>query len=106
MTEAEKRLWKILRRKQFAGFRFRRQAPIGSYVVDFFCPSAKLIIELDGGQHADRLEYDQRRSEFLNRTGYRVLRFWNNDFNQNEQGALELIRQALGIDETEHAQTH
>jgi very-short-patch-repair endonuclease len=106
MTEVEKKLWQILRRKQFAGYRFRRQAPIGPYVVDFFCPKAKLIIELDGGQHADRAEHDRRRTDFLTRAGYRVLRFWNNELNQNEHGVLTLIRQALGIDETTDAQTH
>ncbi|WP_374385124.1 endonuclease domain-containing protein [Dongia sp.] len=106
MTEAGKNLWRLLRRKQFAGFRFRRQAPIGPYVVDFFCPAAKLIIELDGGQHADRIEHDQRRTDYLTRAGYRVLRVWNNELNENEQGVLTIIGQALGLDETHHAQTH
>jgi very-short-patch-repair endonuclease len=106
MTDAELRLWRLLRRKQFAGFRFRRQAPIGRYIVDFFCPSARLIIELDGGQHAERTEQDRRRSEFLMRAGFRVLRFWNNELNQNELGVLETIRQALKMNETSHAQTH
>jgi very-short-patch-repair endonuclease len=106
MTEAEKKLWRILRGKRFSGFKFRRQAPIGAYVVDFFCPSAQLIIELDGGQHADRIAHDRRRTEFLERAGYRALRFWNNELNENEQGVLTIIGQALGIDETHHAQTH
>ncbi|MBI2254608.1 MAG: DUF559 domain-containing protein [Proteobacteria bacterium] len=106
MTDAEKKLWRMLRRKQFAGHRFRRQAPIGTYIVDFFCPAAKLIIELDGGQHADRAEHDRRRTDYLTRAGYLVLRFWNNELNENEQGVLTIIGQALGIDETQHAQTH
>lgn len=100
MTDTEKRLWKLLRRRQFAGFRFRRQAPIGAYVVDFFCPAANLIIELDGGHHVDRAEADRRRTDYLTRAGYRVLRFWNNELNENEQGVLTIIAQALGIDET------
>lgn len=80
-TEAERRLWGILRNKQFAGLRFRRQQPIGPFVVDFYCSAAKLIIELDGGQHADpkRARYDAMRTRWLEQRGYHVLRFWNGD---------------------------
>ncbi len=97
MTEAERRLWMLLRRKQFDGFRFRRQHPIGPYVVDFFCPSAQLIVELDGGQHAEE-EYairDETRSRWLRSRGYCVIRIWNNELNENPQGVREAIWAAL-----------
>ncbi len=100
MTDTEKRLWKLLRCKQFAGFRFRRQAPIGAYVADFFYPATKLIMELDGGKHDDRAEADRRQTDYLLRAGYRLLRFWNNKLNENEQGALTIIAQTLGINGT------
>lgn len=90
-TEAEKRLWWSLRRKQLRGARFRRQAPIGPYIVDFFCPEAKLIIELDGGQHADAVAADTRRTAWLEARSYRVVRFWNNDVMENIDGVLEVI---------------
>ncbi|MGN6328122.1 MAG: endonuclease domain-containing protein [Rhodanobacter sp.] len=78
-TDAERRLWHFLRRRQLAGHKFRRQYPLAGYVVDFVCVPARLVIELDGGQHLDALAYDQRRTETLQREGYRVLRFWNHD---------------------------
>src|SRR5580692_11066238 len=91
-TDAEIRLWSRLRRKQLDGFRFRRQQPIGRYIVDFFCPEAKLIIEVDGGQHADE---DSKRSDWLTERGYRVIRFWNNDVLANTEGVLLSILEAL-----------
>jgi adenine-specific DNA-methyltransferase len=92
-TDAETRLWSRLRRKQLDGLRFRRQAPLGPYVVDFFCPDAKLIIEVDGGQHAGRQAYDTRRTTWLEERGYRVLRFWNNEVLENTDGVLsEILR--------------
>ena len=80
-TAAERRLWQVLRNKQFAGLRFRRQQPIGPYIVDFYCSAARLIIELDGGHHADGSTpaRDQVRSRWLEARGYRILRFWNSD---------------------------
>ena len=93
-TDAEIRLWSRLRREQLDGFRFRRQQPIGSYVVDFFCPEAKLIIEIDGGQHADSIS-DEHRTHWLEAHGYRVLRFWNNDVLANTEGVLLRILEAL-----------
>jgi very-short-patch-repair endonuclease len=78
MTEAEKRLWRELRRLGLA-IRFRRQHPIGRHIVDFACPTAKLVIELDGGQHAVKAEADEVRSWEISRRGYRVIRFWNNE---------------------------
>ena len=94
-TEAEKRLWWRLRDKQVEGFRFRRQVPIGPYIADFVCPSEKLIIEVDGGQHAENEEYDAARTALLEDAGYRVLRFWNNEVFENLDGVLERVREAL-----------
>ena len=95
MTDAERKLWSLVRRKQLQGFRFRRQVPLGRYVADFACMSARLVIELDGGQHADRSEYDQHRTAWLNGKGFRVLRFWNDEVFTNADGVLETIRLAL-----------
>jgi len=79
VTDAERLLWQALRGRQMEGFRFRRQMPIAGYIADFSCPKAKLIIELDGGQHSERVSYDEYRSDTLRQHGYRVLRYWNND---------------------------
>ena len=78
-TDAERKLWTRLRDRQVNGCKFRRQQPIGRFVVDFFCPEHRLVIELDGGQHASQVKADRRRTEFLTKAGYRVLRFWDND---------------------------
>lgn len=92
-TDAEHRLWQILRAKRLEGWKFRRQPPIGPYTPDFVCHSAKLIIEADGGQHGD--ETDGRRDAWLKSQGFRVLRFWNNDIFNNEEGVLTTIFAAL-----------
>ena len=94
-TEAEMRLWFRLRRKRIDGRRFRRQVPLGSYVVDFACLEAKLVVEVDGGQHAERIDADAARTAWLEGRGYRVLRFWNNDVLANTDGVIETIRAAL-----------
>ncbi len=91
-TDAEIRLWSRLRRKQLEGFRFRRQHPLGPYVVDFFCPEAKLIVEVDRGQHADDGE---TRTLWIEARGYRLIRFWNNDVLANTEGVLSTILGAL-----------
>ncbi len=75
--------------------KFRRQAPIGPYVVDFLCADCCLIVELDGGQHAERTLYDEARTRDLNAHGYRVLRFWNNQVTENLDGVLMTIQAAL-----------
>jgi very-short-patch-repair endonuclease len=93
-TDAEIRLWSRLRRKQLEGYRFRRQQPMGPFVVDFFCPEAKLIVEVDGGQHAESAS-DERRTSWLEANGYRVVRFWNNDVLANTEGVLMRILEAL-----------
>ena len=94
-TDAELRLWSQLRRKQLDGFRFRRQHPLGNYVVDFFCAEAKLIIEVDGGQHAAE---STARESWLTTRGYRVIRFWNNDVLGNTDGVVQTILAALRAD--------
>jgi very-short-patch-repair endonuclease len=94
-TDAEIRLWSRLRRKQLDGFRFRRQQPIGAYVVDFFCPEAKLIIEVDGGQHNVDEAKDEKRTRWLEERGYRVIRFWNNDVLSNTDGVVLAVLEEL-----------
>jgi very-short-patch-repair endonuclease len=81
MTDAERALWRHLRSRQLSGHKFRRQQPIGQYVVDFVCLEKRLVIELDGGQHAetDQASYDDERTAWLEQNGYRVLRFWNHE---------------------------
>jgi tRNA G37 N-methylase TrmD len=92
-TEAEKKLWGILSDTQFEGLKFRRQQPIGPYVVDFVCFDLGLIIEADGGQHAEsQKEHDERRTAFLEKEGFHVLRFWNHDILQNPEGIFEHLK--------------
>jgi very-short-patch-repair endonuclease len=94
-TDAERRIWKELRGRQFGGLKFRRQQPIGTYIADFCCLSIGLIIELDGGQHAEQIESDVQRTEFLNRRGFTVLRFWNNTVLAETDVVLESIHEAV-----------
>jgi very-short-patch-repair endonuclease len=96
MTEAEKKLWHQLRRRQIAGLVFRKQQPLGPYIVDFCCQKRKLIIEVDGGQHAGSRK-DQKRDAFLKSQGYQILRFWNNDIVENIEGVMAVIYQTLNI---------
>jgi very-short-patch-repair endonuclease len=93
-TDAERRLWQILRAKRFAGYKFRWQVPIDFYIADFACFARRLIIELDGGQHADSAA-DKRRDAYLKAQGFRVLRIWNNDLFTNEDGVMTSILNAL-----------
>jgi very-short-patch-repair endonuclease len=90
-TDAERALWFRLRDRRLNGMKFRRQVPIDSYVVDFRCEAARLIIELDGGQHNEHIEKDAKRTAVLEARGYLVLRFWNNDVLKNTDGVLESI---------------
>ena len=96
-TPAEQHLWRALRCEQLKGVKFRRQAAIGDYVVDFVSFAHRLIIELDGGQHneAKVKEYDARRTEWLSGQGFRVLRFWNHNVFENLDGVIEVIWRAL-----------
>jgi len=90
-TEAEKRLWSTLRLKQIESHRFRRQVAIGPYIVDFVCFDRRLIIEVDGGQHDSRIVPDDARMAWLERQGFRGLRFWNNEVLGNIEGVYEII---------------
>ena len=95
MTDAEQRLWHHLRNRQLSGHKFRRQHDIEHYIADFACTEALLIVELDGGQHADQADYDERRMQHLQARGYRVLRFWNNDVLTNIESVLTVILGSL-----------
>ncbi len=91
MTDAEQKLWYRLRNRQLCGYKFRRQHEIDHYIVDFACNEALLVVELDGGQHAEQQEYDERRTQHLQTRGYHVLRFWNNEALTNIESVLEVI---------------
>lgn len=91
-TNAERYLWRYLRSRRLEGFKFRRQQPIGQYIVDFVSFERKIIIELDGGQHAIRKRQDQKRDIWLRSQGFEVLRFWDNEVLKNIEGILETIR--------------
>jgi very-short-patch-repair endonuclease len=96
MTKAEGRIWSRLRARRFQGYSFRRQLPIGPYIVDFVCLDARLIIEIDGGQHAStEAERDKKRDAWLRAQGFVILRYWNNDVLTNLNGVLEHIADAL-----------
>lgn len=92
-TDAENLMWKHLRARRLGGHKFRRQVPIGRYIADFLCEEAALIVELDGGQHADNQTYDEARSHWLGTKGFHLLRFWNNDVLTNTESVLEKILQ-------------
>ena len=94
-TDAEKRLWSHLRNRQLSGCKFRRQHEIGNYIVDFICLEKKLIIELDGGQHANQIRYDSQRTTILESLGYTVIRFWDNEVLTKTQNILEAIHKIL-----------
>ena len=94
-TDAERRLWARLRDRRLQGAKFARQVPIGPYVVDFCCREMKVIVELDGGQHAVQTRSDAERTAFLESLGYRVLRFWNNEALGTTDGVLQRVAEAL-----------
>ncbi len=94
MTDAERRLWSALRGRRLSGYKFRCQHPLDPFILDFACLEHRLAIEADGGQHADRPS-DRRRTAWLERHGWRVLRFWNNEILANPQGVQQVILQAL-----------
>jgi very-short-patch-repair endonuclease len=94
-SDAERRLWQQLRRKQVAGARFRRQVAVGRFYADFLCPAYRLVVEVDGGQHAGRERYDAERTRWLEANGYTVLRFWNNDVLGNVEGVVDTIERWL-----------
>lgn len=94
-TDAELRVWYHLRAHRFLGLKFKRQKPLGPYIVDFLCHEPALIIELDGGQHGEQVAYDQRRDAWLRAQGYAVLRFWNHEVLQDMPAVLGRVRQVV-----------
>ena len=94
-TYAELRLWGQLKNRNLGGFKFRRQHPIPPYIVDFVCLEKHLIVELDGGQHAEQIASDGKRTAYLGSKGYRVMRFWNHDVLQQTESVLTEILQTL-----------
>jgi len=93
MTEAERLVWERLRNRQLNGFKFRRQASLGPFVVDFLCLEARIIVELDGGQHS--AERDAGRSAWIEQQGFEILRFWNHEVFENIDGVLQRVAEAL-----------
>ena len=97
MTDAERSLWSKLRRKQLNGYQFYRQKIIGNYIVDFYCPKAKLVVEVDGSQHysEEMLEADKRRKDYLRRSSFTVIRFSDLEVLKNLNGVIERILEYL-----------
>ena len=95
-TSAEAQLWNVLRAGRLGGWKWKRQVPFGPYILDFLCRDAGLVVELDGGQHADQIAYDTRRTVYLNRCGLHVLRFWNGAVLNNRDGVCDTVLQACG----------
>ena len=94
-TNAEKALWSVLRMHRLGGYRFRRQHPMGNYVVDFVCLESHLVVELDGGQHLESIEYDAAGTTYLAERGFTVFRFWNNQVLIEMDGVKEALLLAL-----------
>jgi len=94
-TDAERKIWQQLRGHSLKGAKFRRQHPVGPYIVDFICINEKLIIELDGSQHQQHQDYDAERTAFLEQAGYRVLRFWDNDVLLRTESVMQAIFDAI-----------
>ena len=92
-TQAEARLWNALRDRRLGGWKWRRQVPVGPFIVDFLCVEAGLVVELDGGQHADRVAYDNRRTSYLEALGLRVIRYWNSHLlKHRDDVCLDILR--------------
>ena len=96
-TPQEQKLWNLLRNRQLLGYKFKRQYPIGNYIVDFVCREKRLVIELDGGQHniAVNINYDFLRSEYIKQRGFKVIRFWNKEIDENIEGVIAKITEEL-----------
>ena len=96
-TDAERKLWRHLRNRQLEGLKFRRQVPLFGFYADFYCESANIVVELDGGQHASQTEWDANRTKVMQEAGIHVLRFWNNEVLENIEGVLaEIVRITKG----------
>jgi len=100
-TDAENLLWRHIRNRQLQGYKFRRQFPIGNYIVDFVCLSHKLIIEIDGSHHMSNIDYDNMRTQTLEKNGFQVIRFWNNAVLTETDSVLEAL--TLTLSQTERA---
>ncbi len=105
LPDAERALWKQMRMRQIAGYKFRRQQPIGKYIVDFVNFGERVIIELDGGHHSQQVDYDSTRTAWLEAEGYRVLRFWNNQVLEEIEAVKEVILIVLSEGNTPHCAT-
>ena len=99
MADQERKFWQIIKNRQFYGFRFLRQCVIGNYIADFICREKKIIIELDGSQHNEQknIMYDNQRTEYLINKGYKVIRFWNNDIDNNLDGVYLQLKKEFEI---------
>jgi very-short-patch-repair endonuclease len=97
MTDAESHLWRRLRGRQIGGLKFRRQHPVGKFILDFACVELKLAIEVDGGQHGELLTSDRTRTTWLEQQGWEILRFWNNEILQNTEDVLEQIHHTITV---------
>ena len=95
MTDAERKLWSALRGKQLQGLKFRRQHPYEDFILDFVCLEKKLVVEVDGGQHQDRIAVDSKRTSVLEHAGFRVIRFWNHEVLQQLESVVEKIWQEV-----------
>jgi very-short-patch-repair endonuclease len=95
LTDCELKFWRVVRNRRLKGFKFRRQVWIGNYIVDFICSDRRLIVELDGGQHADDTSYDEQRTSELEKLGYRVVRYWNSDVLGNFEGVVADVLREL-----------
>ena len=104
MSEAEAKLWQHLRASRLNGYKFRRQQPMGHYIVDFMCVTPKLIVKADGGQHTEQAAYDHARTAYLNSLGFTVLRFWNHEILQQTNDVLAEILRVLQELEKQPAQ--
>ena len=102
MKEAERALWKHLRLRQLGGYKFRRQQPMGRYIVDFVCLERRLIVEVDGGHHCEQLAYDLERDTWLEKQGFSILRFWDNQVLKEIESVKEVILDALDKHSTPH----
>ena len=106
MPDAERAFWHQVRNRRFRGMKFRRQVPVGPYFADFLCHEKKIIVELDGGQHVKQADYDYRRTVFIGKMGFRVIRFWDTDVLKNMNGVLMELEHALGVDDPHPALSH
>ncbi|MCH7713874.1 MAG: endonuclease domain-containing protein [Chloroflexi bacterium] len=105
LTDAERALWKQMRMRQIGGYKFRRQQPIGKYIVDFVNFEKKVVVELDGGHHSQQVDYDTTRTAWLEAKGYRVMRFWNNQVLEEIEAVKEVILDFLNEEDTPHCAT-